>query len=404
MCKKVEVSIIKYWFHEIDYHNMNVRRSFLDRISTLPQPIIDTILCLLPIEDAVRTSILSRDWRYRWTTIPELFFDEVMIGAEQFFDAVNQVLLLHQGPLLKFSLIEDEIRDEIGDELDQIISHLSRMNTVKIFSLVLNKYNEYRLPLSFFSLHQLTNLHLHNVSIYDQPTFDGFGSLSSLYLHGVKISTKTLVHLVSSCPLLKRFTLFIREHDILGNDVSSITDLIECLPVIERLVTSIWVIYSFNVDSLPQELPISLVHLKYLDIDDMCFLDCGGLPLLFLLIRSSPNLEKLKLGFYEGLAYDPRVRDSFKKNPVTLEGYSNIWLKNLNKLKIYGFFGFELHLEFVLLIMAKSPMLKKVTIELTEEVTDDVESIVSRTLLHSPRASGSAKVIVKRETSEIYAF
>ncbi|KAJ0432731.1 putative leucine-rich repeat domain superfamily, F-box-like domain superfamily [Helianthus annuus] len=48
----------------------------VDRITTLPQAIVETILCLLPIEEAARTSVLSREWRYKWTTIPKLEFDQ----------------------------------------------------------------------------------------------------------------------------------------------------------------------------------------------------------------------------------------------------------------------------------------------------------------------------------------
>ncbi|KAM0058870.1 putative F-box-like domain superfamily protein [Helianthus debilis subsp. tardiflorus] len=46
----------------------------LDIITRIPQAIIETILCLLPIEGAARTSILSKEWRYRWTKIPKLVF------------------------------------------------------------------------------------------------------------------------------------------------------------------------------------------------------------------------------------------------------------------------------------------------------------------------------------------
>ncbi|XP_071695479.1 F-box/FBD/LRR-repeat protein At1g13570-like [Rutidosis leptorrhynchoides] len=398
----------------------------MDRISALPPPIIETILCLLPIKVAVRTSILSREWKYRWTKIPKLSFKEnafklsadgtdqlsilektfkfshlgnVMIRRCKFFNAINQVLLFHQGPLLEFSLSAfclDSIKGEICVELDQIISHLSRRNTVKIFSVDLNETSEYRLPLSIFSLHQLTNLHLHKGCMYRQPPFNGFRNLTSLYLHDVKFSTKTLLHLVSSCPLLKSFTLFISEDDILGNDVFSIADLLECLPVIEHLITCLWVSQCFSVDSLPQELPIYLVHLKYLRIDDMCLLDSGGLPLLFFLIRCSPNLEKLELHIHGDLATDSVFLEMLKDDPVTLERYSDIWLKNLNELKIDEFIDFKLYLEFVQLILANSPMLKKVSIRLFDEVTADEESNISRILLHSSRASGAAKLIVKR--------
>nr|GFD20615.1 hypothetical protein [Tanacetum cinerariifolium] len=59
----------------------------MDRISNIPSSIIETILCLLPIEEAVRTSILSKEWRYRWIKIPKLVFVEEKVqvltdGAE----------------------------------------------------------------------------------------------------------------------------------------------------------------------------------------------------------------------------------------------------------------------------------------------------------------------------------
>ncbi|KAJ0643533.1 putative F-box domain, leucine-rich repeat domain superfamily, F-box-like domain superfamily [Helianthus annuus] len=50
-------------------------RLSVDRISTLPQPILESILSLLPTEEAARTSILSTEWRYKWTTIPNLRFE-----------------------------------------------------------------------------------------------------------------------------------------------------------------------------------------------------------------------------------------------------------------------------------------------------------------------------------------
>ncbi|KAI6688915.1 hypothetical protein NL676_025743 [Syzygium grande] len=48
----------------------------LDKISQLPRNIIDQILSHMPIKDAVRTSILSRKWRYKWSSLPQLVFDD----------------------------------------------------------------------------------------------------------------------------------------------------------------------------------------------------------------------------------------------------------------------------------------------------------------------------------------
>ncbi|KAJ0562051.1 putative F-box-like domain superfamily protein [Helianthus annuus] len=149
----------------------------MDRISKLPVGVIETILCLLPIQEAARTSILSKEWRYHWTKIPKLVFNENTFqvsndGAElsvleQTFDkpskrkemaercklfyAIYQVLLIHEGPVLEFSLSMHI--DGSCVEIDHVLLHLSKKKTLKI--LTLDFYGSYRLPLSLFSLHQL---------------------------------------------------------------------------------------------------------------------------------------------------------------------------------------------------------------------------------------------------------
>lgn len=45
-----------------------------DHISGLPDALIVQILSLVPIEDAVRTSVLSRRWQYLWTYLHNLVF------------------------------------------------------------------------------------------------------------------------------------------------------------------------------------------------------------------------------------------------------------------------------------------------------------------------------------------
>ncbi|KAL3642198.1 hypothetical protein CASFOL_013013 [Castilleja foliolosa] len=45
-----------------------------DRISNLPQHILHHILCLLPQEKAVQTSVLSKSWRYLGSTRPKFEF------------------------------------------------------------------------------------------------------------------------------------------------------------------------------------------------------------------------------------------------------------------------------------------------------------------------------------------
>lgn len=86
----------------------------VDRISELPDEIIVSILSLLPLRDAVSTSVLSSRWAHSWKHIPILDFDTknvkvnpVPIGPQwdpkrdKHVEMVNSVLRSHKSPSLK---------------------------------------------------------------------------------------------------------------------------------------------------------------------------------------------------------------------------------------------------------------------------------------------------------------
>ncbi|KAJ0549176.1 putative F-box domain-containing protein [Helianthus annuus] len=205
----------------------------MDRISKLPIGIIETILCFLPIQEAARTSILSREWRYHWTKIPKLVFNEYTFEVStdraepsvleqtfdkpskrremhkrcKFFYAIYQVLLMHEGPINEFTLSMGV--DTSCVEIDQIQRHLSKKNTLKILKLDFCTGGdvEYKLPISLFSLHQLTSLYLSGCALYQQRSFNEFGYLTTLHLESVWMYEKMLLRLLSSCPFLKSLTL-----------------------------------------------------------------------------------------------------------------------------------------------------------------------------------------------------
>ena len=59
-----------------EYPEMEAKHSSLDIINNILLCIIEDIICLLPTKDVVRTSILSKKWRYSWVIVPKLVFDE----------------------------------------------------------------------------------------------------------------------------------------------------------------------------------------------------------------------------------------------------------------------------------------------------------------------------------------
>ncbi|XP_071703543.1 F-box/FBD/LRR-repeat protein At1g13570-like [Rutidosis leptorrhynchoides] len=210
-------------------------------------------------------------------------------------------------------------------------------------------------------------------------------------MDNVQTNFKTLLHVISKSPLLKHLAVVnVSLFNICKCDDSTIAELFQCLPVVESLFLSIWVIMCLVEDGIPRELPISLVHLKYFYLEHMCFVDDYGLPFLALLIRCSPNLEKLKLQVIHKSTYMQSKIDS-----VCLEDYSDISLEHLNELEIRNCRNLKPELEFVKLILAKSPMLKKVTISLNNRVAKDEEMEMLRILFCFPQAS-SVQISVRR--------
>lgn len=80
--------------------------STCDILSDLPNNVIENILIHLPLRDAVKTSVLSKKCRHNWVTLPHLAFDDTFLNKppRELMLTIYQVLLLHQGPILKFTL------------------------------------------------------------------------------------------------------------------------------------------------------------------------------------------------------------------------------------------------------------------------------------------------------------
>lgn len=65
-------------------------------------------------------------------------------------------------------------------------------------------------------------------------------------------------------------------------------------------------------------------------------------------------------------------------------------------MEIEDFANLNPELEFVKLILTKAPVLKKLSIFLDEQVTNEEEMVILRTLLRSPRESRVVEIIVER--------
>lgn len=185
-----------------------------DRIGNLPEQLIVSILERLPVQDAVKTSILSKKWRYRWTTMctlvfynqfSEKFAKNGAFGRNGFIRIINHVLFFHQGPISKFVLHIPNVSLDGFQEIDQWVLFLSR-NSVREFFLV-NSYRRYEVPSYLFSCLELRKLHLDNCTLKPLLEFHKLPNLEYLYLKNIDFGDNLGTRVID-LPRLKRLILF----------------------------------------------------------------------------------------------------------------------------------------------------------------------------------------------------
>ncbi|KAJ4752282.1 F-box/RNI-like/FBD-like domains-containing protein [Rhynchospora pubera] len=177
----------------------------VDRLSALPLDIKTSVLLLLPIEDAVRTSSLSHSWRHVWTHLSSLCFllsfpddpDLHLWWVELFAYIISSL----RGPLIDFYLCYYAHDNEPVDlfcflNLIFLKGGLQKLSIDNNGCLALIQLPYFR------SLRVLYLCHLHLLLPDD---FQGFEHLEDLSLYGVCISQKDIQLLIDSSKNLRMF-------------------------------------------------------------------------------------------------------------------------------------------------------------------------------------------------------
>ncbi|CAK9157356.1 unnamed protein product [Ilex paraguariensis] len=383
-----------------------------DMISNLPGNVIETILMRLPIRDAVRTSILSRKWRYIWAKLPEIVFDDTLCqesvenqhGAKtKLAETIYQVLLLHHGPILKFTLSIPGL--ESSYEIDQLILFLLR-NGIEDFTLQMRESEPYKLPAAFFSCIQMKYLDLHFCVFKPSPSFKGFSRLTSLKFCEVNVGREIIESLISNCPLLEQFTLKL---------TLEISDSINYLEInapnlkfffFQGILKSIWFknapllaeveIYTENpvdnslaVGGVPNKLSSTLINLKILTLYEICFEQLDEVSCTLCLMRSSPTLQKITIEACPDICGGIGVSEFLGR-----QHHSDIVLEKLQKVNMQVVSDTRAQLEFIKLLLAKSPVLETMLLEPKSMKADEGLNLL-KVITQFRRASADAEVLFK---------
>ncbi|KAJ3704122.1 hypothetical protein LUZ61_007827 [Rhynchospora tenuis] len=322
-----------------------------DRISSLPSEVIASILSRLPLEDAVRTSVLARSWRHLWTFSPRLRLgwsgngsDDDNDGpvASSWIERVHHVVASVRGPLLHFALSQRFSSDQAA-LLQRLLDLLHSKGCLETLDLSISSTDLLfdRVVIHLPSFHSLMKLELHGCRIVLPTDFQGFDRLSTLSLDSVGISNSEYqpLSIKLSLPLLRYLEILINESVEKVEVVSALcleqasiwnytnSDLEKFSSVTLGLLTSIAVtVSSLNLEfdvlqflslaSLPSNFTFPrVIRLKlFVNVRTM---DKKTYDAVIWLLRSIPFLEVLdiQLGYYSigTNRVDILMRDLFLK-------------------------------------------------------------------------------------------
>ncbi|KAK1395686.1 F-box/FBD/LRR-repeat protein [Heracleum sosnowskyi] len=408
----------------------------IDYISNLPEHITDKILSSLSLRDAVRTSILSKKWRYKWISLPHLIFDNqsLLISSQdqtlirnKLINIVDHVLLLHSGPIQKFKLSHRDLQGVY--DIDRWILFLSR-GSVKEFILEIWKGHRYKLPASLYFCQKLIHLEIFNCLLKPPPTFNGFKNLKSLDLQHITMDQDVFDNLISSCTLIERLTLMnfdgfsqlnIHAPYLLFFDIGGVFDDVNFettnnlaivsiglyasagyeqnlplgttgnmikffapLPRIQRLEVQSFFLKYLAAGKVPERLPTPCIELNYLSLR-INFCDRAESLAALCILRSSPNLQELEI-----LARPDEQAAEGTDAHISEEYFHNCPFNQLQLVKIVGISYAKQELNFVNFLLTNSPVLEKMTIK---PVSANGGCELLKELLRFRRASVLAEII-----------
>ncbi|XP_076898991.1 F-box/FBD/LRR-repeat protein At1g13570-like [Bidens hawaiensis] len=389
-----------------------------DVISNMPDIVITNILDRLLIQDAVRTSILSRNWRFKWTMLSQLVFDWNFFDLLKTQGKINHVrviiriLVRLRGVITKFVLSIDDVSDT--EDINNLILFLSRKG-IKDLTLVNSDDTLLKLPTHLFSCLELKHLKLYNCCFDPPPTFLGFPNLLSLDLCVMAFEKKfELGEFFTRCPLLENLTMDdVSEWEKIKLDGIAKLENLKILSLRfydddfeddETMITSSSTIFELLGSLLKlEELRLDFANCRLTDADankrfstvfpslnvlklsGICLDNRVKLSCAFELISSCPNLQTLEMTASNWNADSPSQVD---------DDYNTTGLLQLRRVVFECLKGSENELRLIKYLLACSPFLKRIEIYFRLLLSSDEKLMFATKLLKFHRASPVAEIDV----------
>ncbi|CAA7017387.1 unnamed protein product [Microthlaspi erraticum] len=346
-----------------------------DKISALPDDLLVHILLFVSTEDAVRTMILSKRWRFVWTMLPKLWYPEInddnthkiftsglfgrflgrLFGKQRsIWRFVEESLQLHKAPILELLAIELGPRCPVNVDVEKwIVDAVDRR--VRELGLVLNWSSKpTSLPTSLYTCDTLVKLYLSYKILVDVPSPVCLPSLKTLFLqHVVYKDEDSLVRLLSNCPVLTQLGVDRHHHDNLRNFTIKV-------PYLEYLLYDYVELGEVDNQVIGGSLVIDSPALKIISLRDFSEDSCS--------LEDRPRLEKASINVYQDL--DAKFMRSLSSvvylelglSVATVAWCNAINFSQLTECKLALLYDFD-WLDSLMMFLHKTPKLKVLFID-----------------------------------------
>ncbi|KAI3847137.1 hypothetical protein MKW92_009461 [Papaver armeniacum] len=422
-----------------------VSRDGVDQISTLPDDVLVRILSLVPTEQAVLTSLLSKRWKFLWTLIPILDFDYARFSQifnapslddqkRRFLEFVEHVFFLHElEPLEKLRLAFDITEfDDYISKASTLVRFAMRSNCLTIdlefssqnlYSLtIFPEYDKmHTLPPCFFPHQSVSQLNLTSCK-FIPSLYRSFTSVKIAKLTSVELQKDSVCDLLSKCPCLEEL------HLINFKIPSSVLELNAPESNLKCLVLKSCFLFSFeqasiNIPTLSQLKFEGTFESGYLSIYNSENLIEAAIQIHYgpdddyeMLCKLLKDLQNVKaLTVFSGeleLPENEMLSAVYNGDEETVQQLCLLppeCLAHLMKIKIEYFQGLKVEMEFVKLFLRSSLCLKEMVIcissgyrflklmkgkELSRTLKKKKAKLIERLLAYK-RASPDAQILLK---------
>lgn len=205
-----------------------------DRISELPYELIVSIVSLLPLKEAAATSILSRRWRYVWSSTTTLNLETVNFEdpetlryfcqldfdkrdeeeGQKYVNWVNHVLEQHSGQSIERFRVIFFLDDEFSSTIDKWVQ-FAMEKRVQILELDLLAIgggwhdDDYTFPYKLLGMEkkEIASNGIPSLGSGGYYNNIGFKSLKVIRFRHVGVTGEVVEFFLSNCPLLERLSL-----------------------------------------------------------------------------------------------------------------------------------------------------------------------------------------------------